>query len=286
MKRIVTILADNDLYLKPQKCQFKVTEVEYLGVIISKDHIAMDPIKVNGIKNWKRPTTLRELRAFLGFLNFYRMYIRNFSSLAAPLNALIAFCAKGGKFHWEYEHESAFQALIDAVCTAPVLCQPRFEDPFVVDCDASAYAIGAVLQQEGEKGKLHPVAFLSRTLDATQRNWDIYDKELYAVVHALETWRPYLIGNVHKTLINTDHNNLTYFKAARKLNRRQARWMQELAEFDFELRHVPGKKHVPADFLSRPFGENQGKDDNKDLILLPPARFALMNFPTTIEDRR
>ena len=116
------------------------------------------------------------------------MYIQNFSMLAAPLNALVAFCARGGKFHWEYEHEAAFQALVDAVCTAPVLRQPRFEDPFTIDCDASAYAIGAVLQQEGEKGKLHPVAFLSRTLDATQRNWDIYDKELYAVVHALETW--------------------------------------------------------------------------------------------------
>jgi hypothetical protein len=165
---VLQILADNDLYLKPQKCQFEVTEVEYLGVIISEDRIAMDPIKVNGIKNWKRPTTLRELRVFLGFLNFYRMYIRNFSLLAAPLNALVVFCAKGGKFHWEYEHELAFQALVDAVCTAPVLRQPRFEDPFIVDCDASAYAIGAVLQQEGEKGKLHPVAFLSRTLDATQ----------------------------------------------------------------------------------------------------------------------
>ena len=100
------------------------------------------------------------------------------------------------------------------------------------------------------------------------------------MVHALKTWRPYLVGNVHKTLIHTDHNNLTYFKAARKLNRRQARWMQELAEFDFELKHVPGKKHNPADFLSRPFGENQGKDDNEDLILLPPARFALTSFPT------
>ena len=139
-----------------------------LGVIISEDRIAMDPIKVNGVKNWKRPTTLRELRAFLGFLNFYRMYIRNFSLLAAPLNALVAFCAKGGKFHWEYEHESAFQALVDAVCMAPILRQPHFEDPFVVDCDASTYAIGAILQQEGEKGKLHPVAFLSRTLDTTQ----------------------------------------------------------------------------------------------------------------------
>ena len=139
--------------------------------------------------------------------------------LATPLNALVAHCAKGGRFHWDYEHESAFQALINAVCTAPVLRQPCFEDPFIINCNASTYAIGTVLQQGGEKGKLHPVAFLSRTLGATQRNWDIYDKELFVVVHALETWRPYLVGSVHKILINTDHNNLTYFKAAQKLNR-------------------------------------------------------------------
>ena len=115
VNNVLRILADNDLYLKPQKCQFEVTEVEYLGVIISKDRIAMDLIKVNGVKNWKQPMTLRELRAFLGFLNFYHMYIQNFSMLATPLNALVAHCAKSGKFHWEYEHKSAFQALVDAV---------------------------------------------------------------------------------------------------------------------------------------------------------------------------
>ena len=240
----------NDLYLKPQKCQFEQTKVEYLGVIISEDSIAMDPIKVQGVKNWKRPSTLKEVRAFLGFLNFYCMYIRNFSMLAAPLNALIAHCAKGGKFCWNDKHEAAFNALIDAVCMAPVLRQPQFKDQFTIDCDASTYAISAVLQQEDEKGKLHPIAFLSRTLDATQRNWDIYDKELFAVVHALTTWQQYLVGNPHKTLVNTDHNNLTYFKVAQKLNRKQARWMQELAEFDFELRHIPGKRHIPTDFLS------------------------------------
>jgi hypothetical protein len=155
--------------------------------------------------------------------------------LVAPLNALVAHCVKGGKFYWSNEHETTFNALVDAVCTAPVLQQPRFKDQFTIDCDASAYAIGTVLQQGDEKGKLHPVAFLSRTLDTMQRNWDIYDKELFAIVHALTTWRPYLVGNLHKTLINTDHNNLTYFKVARKLNQKQACWMQELAEFDFEL---------------------------------------------------
>ena len=121
---VLRILAVNDLYLKPQKCQFEQTEVEYLGVIISEDSIAMDPIKVQGMKNWKRPTTLKEVRAFLSFLNFYHMYIRGFSMLAAPLNMLIAHCAKGGKFYWNDELEAAFNALVDAVCTAPVLRQP------------------------------------------------------------------------------------------------------------------------------------------------------------------
>ena len=146
------------------------------------------------------------------------MYIRRFSILAAPLNALITHCAKGGKFYWNDEHKAAFRALIDTVCTAPVLRQPQFEEQFIVDCDTSTFAIGAILQQRDEKDKLHPVAFLSRTLDATQCNWDIYDKELFAIVHALITWRPYLVGNLHKTIVNTDHNNLMYFKAAQKLN--------------------------------------------------------------------
>ena len=163
---------------------------------------------------------------------------------------------------------------------APVLQQPRFEDQFTIDYDTSAYTIGAVLQQGDEKGKLHPVTFLSRTLDTTQRNWDIYNKELFPVVHALATWRLYLVGNPHKTIVNTDHNNLTYFKVARKLNRKQARWMQELAEFDFELRHIP------ANFLSQPFGVNQGKDDNENMVLLPAARFAQLQFPKELEQRR
>ena len=118
---VLRILAVNNLYLKPQKCQFEQTEVKYLGVIIWEDSIAMDLIKVQGVKNWKRPSTLKEVRAFLGFLNFYCMYIPGFSMLATPLNVLVSRCAKGGKFYWNDEHEATFNALVDAVCMAPVL---------------------------------------------------------------------------------------------------------------------------------------------------------------------
>jgi RNase H-like domain found in reverse transcriptase/Reverse transcriptase (RNA-dependent DNA polymerase) len=167
---VLHILVVNDLYLKPQKCQFEQTKVEYLGIIIQEDSIAIDPIKVQGVKNWKRPSTLKEVWAFLGFLNFYHMYIYGFSMLAAPLNALVAYCMKGGKFYWNDEHKAAFNALVDAVCMAPVLRQPQFEDQFTIDCDASAYAISAILQQGDEKGKLHPITFLSQTLNAMQWN--------------------------------------------------------------------------------------------------------------------
>ena len=118
---VLCILTVNDLYLKPQKCQFKQTKVEYLGIIIREDSIAMNSIKVQGVKNWKRPSTLKEVWAFLSFLNFYRMYIRGFSMLATPLNMLVAHCVKRGKFYWTDEHGATFNALVDAVCTAPVL---------------------------------------------------------------------------------------------------------------------------------------------------------------------
>ena len=206
--------------------------------------------------------------------------------LATPLNALVAHCAKGGKFYWNNEHEAAFNALVDAVCTAPVLQQPWFKDQFTINCDASTYAISAVLQQGDEKGKLHPIAFLSRTLNATQQNWDIYNKELFAVVHALLTWRPYLIGNPHKTIVNTNHNNLMYFKVARKLNRKQARWMQELAEFDFELQHVPSKRDIPANFLSQPLVLTRGRMTMKkwyysQLHTLPRSNSLKISKPNT-----
>ena len=271
---VLRILVDNDLYLKPQKCQLKVTKVEYLGMIMHEDSITMDPVKVQGIKNWKQPMTLKKVWAFFSFLNFYQMYIWGFSILAAPLNALVAHCVKGGKFYWNNKHKTAFRALIDAVYTTPILCQPQFEDQFIVDCDASTFTIGTILQQRDEKDKLHPVAFLLWTLNTTQWNWDIYDKELFAVVHALATWQLYLIGNMHWTIVNTNHNNLTYFKAARKLNWKQVHWMQELVKYDFELQHISGKHHIPADFLSWPFGVDQGKDNNEEMVLLPPARFA------------
>ena len=119
----------------------------------------------------------------------------------------------------------------------PILCQPNFKEPFVVDTDASQYAIGAVLQQQDEKGGLHLITYLSKTLDQQQRGWDVYDRELFAVVEALKVWHRYLTGAKHQVLVQMDHNNLQYFKKPQNLNLRQARWMQEMADYNFLLEH-------------------------------------------------
>ena len=161
VRQVLQVLQDNDLYLKPSKCVFHATKVEYLGVIISEGKVAMDPTKVKGVQEWKTPRNLKDVRSFIGFLNFYRRYVRGFSHIAAPLNRLIAHTAKGNKFHWGKEEDEAFRSLIKAVTSAPVLRQPNFEEQFVVDTDASKHAIGAVLQQRDEKGHLRPVAYLS-----------------------------------------------------------------------------------------------------------------------------
>jgi RNase H-like domain found in reverse transcriptase len=176
--------------------------------------------------------------------------------------------------------------------TAPVLRQPDFTKPFVVDTDASAYALGAVLQQEDEDRHLHPITFMSRTFDSTQRNWDVADHELFAIVEAFHTWRAYLAGSAHKVTVCTNHHNLQYFKKPQNLNRQQARWNQFLADYDFKLQHISGKKHIPADFLSCPGGD-KGEQDNQDVTVLTPTHLALMDgepgricFPEDIESRR
>jgi len=144
--------------------------------------------------------------------------------------------------------------------------------------------VGTILSQEGEtnilhvetlhkKPKLHPVAYYSATFTETERNYDIYDRELLAIMKAIMHWRPYLIWTDSLFTIYTDHANLLYWKSPRKLNRRMARWHSELQDYDFVLEHVPGKTHTAADALSRLPGSDKGKDDNQQITILPQATF-------------
>ena len=151
---------------------------------------------------------------------------------------------------------------------------PDQSRPFQIEADASKYASGAVLTQMDSNGDRHPVAYFSKTFNDTERNYEIYDRELLGVIRALEEWRHYIQGSGHTTIVHTDHQNLTYFKSAQKLNRRQARWALYLSEFDLKLVHIPGAKMIQSDALSRqPDYIPEEDNDNMDRILLPESMF-------------
>jgi RNase H-like domain found in reverse transcriptase/Integrase zinc binding domain len=169
----------------------------------------------------------------------------------------------------------------------PVLRQPDFTRPFVLLTDASAYGVGAILSQEGgstnptdnKKPRLHPVAYYSATFTETERNYDIYERELLAIMEAITHWRPYLIWTKEPFTILTDHANLLHWKSPRKLNCRTARWHGELQDYNFKLQHVPGKLHTAADALSRPTGADEGKEDNQQMTMIPEAAFIRLAGP-------
>ncbi len=217
--QVLDKLEEHNLFLKPEKCTFEVPEIEYLGLVIGGGKVRMDRVKVQGVDGWKRPKTLTELQGWMGFINFYQQFIKGFSKIARVLNELMK---KGVPWEWTDEREEAFQKLKWLICKEPVLLMPRLEQPFELEVDASNYTIGVTLNQKDELGRWHPVAYYSTTLSEMERNYDIYDKELLAVVKSLRHWRTYLAGAPHQIVIHTDHSNLLYWKEPRKISRRIA----------------------------------------------------------------
>ncbi len=167
-----------------------------------------------------------------------------------------------------------FDALKEAVAKEPVLLFPQLNKPFEMEVDTSAIAIGAVLNQEGEDGRKHPIAYYSESFSTPERNYDVYDRELLAIIKALRQWRTYLLGSPHEIIIYMDHSNLQYWKEPRKINRRVAREFQELLEYNFTLQHIPRTTNTRADALSRQSKNDEAKEDNNDVIVLPSKVFA------------
>ncbi|XP_029114156.1 uncharacterized protein lrfn4b, partial [Scleropages formosus] len=234
VRQVLQRLLQNRLYVKLEKCEFHKQKVSFLGFILTRDGIAMDPGKVQTIQQWPRPTTTKALQRFLGFSNFYRRFIRNFSTIVAPLTALTA--SKTPRLPWNPEAQRAFENLKSKFSTAPILHQPDPELPFVVEVDASESGVGTVLsQRQGKPVKLYPCALFSRKLSAAERNYDIGNRELLAIKLALEEWRHWLEGAQHPFLVFTDHKNLQYLQTARRLNARQARWALFFSRFNFTV---------------------------------------------------
>ena len=221
--------------------EFKKTKIEYLGMVIEEGNITMDSVKVKGLWDWPTPTTVKEVQSFLGFGNFYRKFINKFSELLAPLNGLLK---KDTPFLWTSECQTSFDTLKQQFTAEPILMMPDQSQPFQIEVDASKYASGAVLTQMDSNGDRHPVAYFSKTFSDMERNYKIYDRELLGIIRALEEWQQYIQGSGHTTIVHTDHQNLTYFNSAQKLNWRQARWAIYLSEFDLKLVHIPGAKMI------------------------------------------
>jgi RNase H-like domain found in reverse transcriptase/Reverse transcriptase (RNA-dependent DNA polymerase)/Integrase zinc binding domain/Integrase core domain len=269
-KMVLQQLQEHNLFLKPKKCEFDKTMMEYLGLIIQKGKLSMDSVKLSGIQDWPIPNTVKQVREFLGFANFYQRFIKKFSKLVLPLNNLLQ---KDTKFEWNPECQKAFKILKGRFLQEPVLMMPNHSKPFQIELDASKYASEAVLTQTDINGDRHLVAFLSKTFTDMERRYKIYDRELLGIVQALKEWQHYIQGSGHMTLVHTDHWNLTYFRKAQKLLDRQARWSLFISELDIKLQHLPGNKMVLSDALSRRPDHFPEEDKTKEEILLPDDLF-------------
>ncbi|KAI2665917.1 Transposon Tf2-9 polyprotein [Labeo rohita] len=253
------------------------TSISFLGYIIGQEGVAIDESKVRAILEWPQPRTVKELQQFLGFANFYRRFIRNFSTVAAPLTAMTK-CSTS-RLSWTSEAIQAFQNLKERFTS--ILHHPDPSIPFIVEVDASSTGIGAILsQRQGEPAKMFPCAFYSRKLSSAERNYDVGNRKLLAMKAALEEWRHWLEGAQHPFTVLTDHKKLEYLRSAKRLNPRQARWAMLFTRFDFTVTYRPGSKNTKADALSRQSDKVNYHDIEENIIpevlLIAPIQWDIM----------
>ncbi len=246
LKMVWKRIREANLKLKPTKCCLMRAEVPFLGHIVSREGVGVDPAKTEAVENWPTPINVKDVRAFLGLASYYRRYIPGF---AAPMTNLTR---QGVDLVWDDACEGAFRTLKAALISAPVLAYPTREGHFTLSTDASDVGIGAVLEQDQEEGGRvvkRVIAYASKTLSDTQRRYCTTNKELLAVVMAIELFWYYLTGR-HFTIV-TDHTSLMWLRNFREPEGMVARWIARLQPFDFAIVHRPGKHHSYADGLSR-----------------------------------
>jgi hypothetical protein len=241
LRIVLQKLREERLYAKFSKCEFWLERVSFLGHVISKEGITVDPKKVEAVVNWERPTNVHEIRSFLGLAGYYRRFVEGFSKLSGPLTALTK---KNTRFVWTEDCEHSFQELKRRLVTAPILTLPSGSGGFIIYSDASRRGLGCVLMQNGKV-----VAYASRQLKNHELNYPTHDLELAAIVFTLKIWRHYLYGE--KCEIYTDHKSLKYLFTQKELNLRQRRWLELIKDYDCVINYHPGKANVVADALSR-----------------------------------
>ncbi|KAF8674998.1 hypothetical protein RHS04_06772 [Rhizoctonia solani] len=274
MREVLSRLMTNQLFCKLLKRHFHVTTVDYLGIVISPAGFSMDQKKIEAVMSWLHPKTVKQVQAFLGFVNYLQRFIPNFSSIARPLHNLTW---KETPWSWGNPEEGAFQELKNLVMQSPVLIHSNLELPYYLETDASGVAMGAILSQRGTNNWLHPIAYMSKSFSGAEANYDTHNKELLAIIKALEEWRIFLEAMDRPIQVFTDHQNLEYWMQARTFNCRHAQWRIFLSNFNFKIHYCPGKQSGKPDALSR-------RADYVDTLPEPEVMLPAEVFANTSEE--
>ncbi|KAF8748849.1 hypothetical protein RHS01_10553 [Rhizoctonia solani] len=274
VREVLSRLLRNQLFCKLSKCHFHVTTVDYLGIVISPAGFSMDQKKIEAVTSWPQPKTVKQVQAFLGFVNYLCRFIPNFSLVARPLHNLTR---KESPWSWGNQEEEAFQELKTLVTRSPVLIHSNPALPYYLETDASGVAMGAILSQRGSDNRLHPIAYMSKSFSGAEANYNTHDKELLAIIKALEEWRIFLEATNKPVQVFTNHQNLEYWMQARTFNRQHARWRVFLSNFNFEVHYRPGKQSGKPDALSR-------RSDYVDIPPEPEVMLPAEVFANTLEE--
>ncbi|BHF81360.1 hypothetical protein SprV_0702449000 [Sparganum proliferum] len=263
LRAVLLALREAGLTLNPQKCQFLREKVNYLGHEVSPSGIKVSAEKAGAILTWPTPNSTTEVRSFIGLASYYRRFIRDFAGIARPLHRLTE---KGREFRWTDECQAAFDELRTRLSRAPILMLPNTTEtapPFVLDTDASAFAMGGVLSQTDDNGLERVICFASKTLTKPQRNYCTYRRELLAIVTFVKQFRPYLLGKPF--VIRSDHKALQWLQNTKDAEGQLARWQEMLQEYHFTCTYRPGKQHGNADALSRRPTTPAAHDDDRPI---------------------
>jgi hypothetical protein len=228
--KVLHLLSQHQLFLKQSKCAFGTSEVEYLGHIVGKDGVRVDPKKIEAMQDWPRPKTLKSLHGFLGLTGYYHKFVKNYGKIAAPLTALL----KKNAFNWTPTVDQSFHALKEAMCTTPVLALPDFKKTFVLECDA----LGKELEQSScKKDDLWPS--LANNFQSDIWANPSMKRKCWLFLHVVDLWRPYLLGKHFQ--IKTDHQSLKHFLEQRISSPEQQKWVTKLFGYDYEIIYKKGK---------------------------------------------
>ena len=261
IKQVLEVFKENKLKINIEKCHFLQTEVDVLGHKLTTKGLSPMESKITAIKKWEAPSSLHELRSFLGAVGYYRDFIPKYAQITSPLCKLLK---KNTKYEWNKEQQESFELLKKKLINSPILKFPLFDKPFIIRTNASYNGIGGVLlQKEEETGKEHPIHFISRSLKKAEKNYGITDLEGTALFYCMTKFKYYIEGNPLPTTIYIDHKPLVgLFKNKEPLNERQTRWCLTASMLGINIKYESGKKNVLVDALSR----MKSKEERKILL--------------------